>query len=195
MDARGISSAMTRGLSALIMMCCCSIPMAAPQGADFSGTTRFVFRPVQGIHAINPAPRSRAPLRSRSPTRTFPAGSGINRRADTPGLLVRPQSGSRKAVPINRAQELGQGFRPDERDSRYGGVGTATRGTYGSGGQAQDPAFRPLRQRRKPTYEELQASGQRERPPALPSMNAPYAVAPLPMPPVAPVYPSPWPRW
>jgi hypothetical protein len=99
-------------------------------------------------------------------------------------LLNNPQrAGARKAVPITRGTELGFKFRPDEREAPYGQAGSGS----GIPGALPSPdlqsQFRPIRPRRKPTYEELEARQrpQAEIPPVQPLMPyPPGALSPIP---------------
>ena len=97
-------------------------------------------------------------------------------------------------MPITRGQDLGLRFRPDERETPY----AQTPAPYDAGAATGYPSelhsqFRPLKQRRKPTYEELQAEQQPPQPVARPAM--PYPVMPVPPIPTLPGYGPYWPRW
>lgn len=170
------------------------VPLAAaqtvsPGGAGAVATMkRSQFRPL--LHQAEIA----APRRSGSVSDL--AWQSRSMRTDRRDAdLFGSRAGVRKAVPVTRGQELGLQFRPDERASPYAqGVAPATQ--PGSGSAEEPTAFRPLRPRRKPTYEELQRQAgpsQQTIPmtqpplpyPALPA--APYQLPRL-MPPAWPVY-------
>ena len=109
-------------------------------------------------------------------------------------MIFDRRAGARKAVPITRGQELGLRFRPDERASPYTQPGVAApRSTspYGSAQSELQSQFRPLKPRRKPTYEELQAETAPARP-RMPAPVMPYPALPAPMP---PGYGGGWPAW
>lgn len=97
------------------------------------------------------------------------------------------RSGARKAVPITRGTELGFRFRPDERESPYGVPGTGLVAPGSPASPDLHSQFRPMKPRRKPTYEELEAEHQQFPAPVQPLM---------PYPPVTPPpLPGYWGRW
>jgi hypothetical protein len=113
-------------------------------------------------------------------------------RRDESAAVFAGRSGSRKAVPITRGQELGQRFRPDERDPVYPGHsgGSTGFGATPAFGQAE---FRPTQPRRRATYEELQAQEARStRQQAFPAPLTYPSTPVLPVPLAPPMLPG-WP--
>lgn len=113
--------------------------------------------------------------------------NAIDRRAWLPEITD-GRSGARKAVPVQRGQELGLRFRPDDRDTLYDQY-PPTGVTGGPADEAQQQ-FRPIAPKRRPTYEELEAQ-RRADAAAPPSQMG----SPLLQPPMLPPATGPWPRW
>jgi hypothetical protein len=104
-------------------------------------------------------------------------------RSSGPG--ARARTGSRKAVPITRGQELGLRFRPDERDPYAGAPAFPAEPNRQPTFGADDPQFRPVQKRRKPTYEELQAEQAASQSPVQPPPQYGPGLPPtLPLPPI-----------
>jgi len=155
---------------------------------------RSAFRPLSGADSATRGRfKSGLPTSRRVPARTSsgPRSTIRLQRRDGIGSQAERRSGSRKAVPVTRGQELGLRFRPDERDPSQQHLvvpDPADTGRYPSAGQGQ---FRPIERQRKPTYEQLQA--ERDRPPPVRGQYSPYPM--LPTPPL-PGNPQPyWPGW
>ncbi len=119
---------------------------------------------------------------ARAPTvgqRGAAPGTTVKRQPQAPTPFVRSgganadsgdfRASARKAVPVTRGKELDTRFRPDDRASPYGGVGAAADPLP----LADDIDFRPLPQRRRPTYEELQAEDLARQPPPVPALPMP----------------------
>lgn len=136
---------------------------------------------VIGIGRSNPAADQHGERANGSPAtaQTYPA------HANPLGAPLR--AGARKATPVTRGQDLGFKFRPDERALPYGPVISPSGADPRFDEQAD---FRPVKPRRRPTYEELQAredAGQTMSPPALPYPMLPPLTAPI-----YPGYPPGW---
>ena len=106
-------------------------------------------------------------------------------------LFAGGRTWARKAVPVTRGQDLGVRFRPDERVSPYQQTGQPQGGEPLSAEQSQlHSQFRPTRNKRKKTYEELQANNAHRAPAMAPAMPYPMVTA-------APLhgYPGYWRGW
>lgn len=99
----------------------------------------------------------------------------------------RAQAGQRYAAPQIPMQRPGQVFRPDDRQTQPGDW--AARGDASPGWGQLQSQFRPTDNRRKRSYEQVQAAGGGH--PMYGARGAGYAV-PLPVP---PIYRGHWPRW
>ena len=156
-------------------------PVAAQWATTAGPSVRADFRPPARAD-------DKGPVQSRRPGSGATPSASADRRAWLPEITG-GRSGARKAVPVQRGQELGLRFRPEDHDTLYGQYPPA-----GVGGGTTDEAqrqFRPIAPRRKPTYEELEAQRRAdalEPPPA--SMGYPILQPPM-MPPAT----GPWPRW
>jgi hypothetical protein len=162
--------------------------------AGESGVQIWSFRPLDAGPTFVP-PQRPLQLRSRA-IRPYPsmrrAESGPSNsalRGYRAPLLQPPRAGARKAVPITRGTELGFKFRPDERDLPYGQSVSPGSGLPGGAMSPEmQSQFRPIKPRRKPTYEELQAE-------QAPGGRAPPVEPVMPYPPMMPPLPGYWNRW
>ena len=197
--ARTFSWALALGLSVLASLCVS--PLSAAQAAYPSWysyaaqSKKPMFRPWTREDGRNLTPRSQ----NRMGVYRAPAGRAMDRRPHSNGwprhnvqqTFSPHRAGARKAVPITRGQELGLRFRPDERASPYDQSHLPADAMKPSGDLLElHSQFRPAPQRRKPSYEELQAESLRE--PPVPGPAMPYPALPIPP---APVYRRAWPAW
>lgn len=166
-------------LPALVLLV--SNPIAAQWTAVTEPFARSEFRPPARADHKDPSQMRR--LRPAVPR----AANAVERRARLPDITD-GRSGARKAVPVQRGQELGLRFRPDDRETLYGEYPQA--GIVGGTTEGSQQPFRPIAPRRKPTYEELEAQRQGEA--AAPPPSPGY---PILQPPMMPPATGPWPRW
>lgn len=147
-------------------------PVATLAAGDAGISSRMDFRPLGRADEMSTAPRRAAP--SQLPSQR---AAGNNWGARLPDITS-ARTGTRKAVPITRGQELGLRFRPDERDPLQGRVSPSAPAPGALGDPPDGPAFRPLERRARPTYEALENERR-----AKESMQAPPLAYPGMLPP------------
>lgn len=179
----GISALASLGLS----------PLSAAEGAHPGWSAhptqakRPQFRPWDRVESQSPLARSRRQAIAPS-TRASAASGGQRYPATTTfgggarqAVFSANRSGGRKAVPVTRGKDLGFRFRPDERESPYGQSAMPPDGDQSDAYQSElQSQFRPAQNRRKLTYEELQAESVSPQPMVAPAM--PYPTMPPPLP-------------
>ena len=144
---------------------------------DVGAYSRMDFRPLGRADELNTAPRRAAPSQLRSQR-----AAGANWGARLPDITA-PRTGTRKAVPVTRGQELGLRFRPDERDPLQGRVAPSAPAPGALGDPADSPAFRPLKRRARPTYEALENERRAAESMSAPPMAYPGLLPPPSLPP------------
>jgi hypothetical protein len=152
-------------------------PVIAPAAGDVGVSSRMDFRPLGRADEMSTAPHRAAPSQLQS--RRAAAANWGARLPD----ITSARTGTRKAVPITRGQELGLRFRPDERDPLQGRVPPSAPVPGALGAPADSPAFRPLERRARPTYEALENERRATESRPAPPLAYPGLVPPPTLPP------------
>jgi hypothetical protein len=161
-----------------------TVPVAQPQFRPWGRSAPTAPEPRAWRQKYAPAPRAT----TTAARRTF--ASAWSRRGHS-GVTSSDRASARKAVPVTRGQDLGLRFRPDERASPYSQpTGSQYGGSPGTFPADVHSQFRPMRPKRKPTYEEIEARSQAAQPAPRPPMG--YPMMPVPPLPGYGAYPPAW---